>query len=337
VGNSVIDAGEFDTDGGITNGALVLTDLNQIGTLGGVSASGDILMTNNEALEIAGIVYTPVIFSLDNNGPVTEVPGGGMNVGEFDTDGGDDGALQLNGPNSIGTLGGVTSSSSISLTENGNMVFTGPVIATQLTLTVNGQLTLQGSPDGGLFVNGTLAPNLQTMPSSQDSVITVNDAGRPEIIQNGIFYINSKPGGATTGPATLFMNAPQSGGIQFAAFPQGLYAPSVDLVLRAGSFGTVTGNVTLAHLSILSAASATLTGSIQGVGGQPAAGKGTVLPNPLPVYQINSCPIGSVNCVLLQIESVPPDNPLQNFDISVPKRRRLNARISLPGIATRDY
>jgi hypothetical protein len=80
-----------------------------------------------------------------------------------------------------------------------------------------------------------------------------------------------------------------------------------------------------------------LTGAINNYSGQAAAGEGSVEPFPLSQFQFNSCPIGSVNCVILPVEVLPSVNPLEDFDISQRKRRRLDKNVQLPGIATHDF
>jgi hypothetical protein len=44
-----------------------------------------------------------------------------------------------------------------------------------------------------------------------------------------------------------------------------------------------------------------------------------------------------VNCTILPIESLPAGDPLENFDISQRKHRKLNNSVQLPGVATRDF
>ena len=99
----------------------------------------------------------------------------------------------------------------------------------------------------------------------------------------------------------------------------------------------MTGNLNAKHLEILSALSTDLNGSIDGIDGTTAAGNGNAFPFPQPALRFNACPIGSVNCTILPTEALPSGNPLENFDISSRKRKRLGHNVELPGIATRDF
>ncbi len=248
----------------------------------------------------------------------------------------------------FGTLGSyILHDSLFSLSNTGNLTVTGPVVANQITIITTGLLTLAGSANGGLFLTGNLAPSTQTVPGPTDSVVQGS-----AITQSGLFLINTGANsqlynsvqylGTTNQAGTLFMlTAPTvgaaGGNIALATQPNGLQAPNVEIVFSAGQSGLITGNVNIGGLLVLGGSSSILTGSIAGLTGQVAAGKGSVFPFPESKFQFNSCPIGSVNCIILPIEAVPTSNPLQNFDISQRKRRRLDKNVQLPGIATHDF
>jgi hypothetical protein len=237
--------------------------------------------------------------------------------------------------------------SGFALDNFGALTLVGPLVANVVSLTVHGQLTLDGTETGGLFIAGTIEPANHLKPLPIDSVIDVDaPAGAgPAVLQTGTFFIDSGPDagsylGKAPPDATLFLNATPSGNIEFAPAPPnstGLIGPGVDLVADAGATGTISGNVNLYRVVILDAFASQLTGFLDQVGGQAGAAKGFVDPNPKPAVQFNACPIESVNCTILQIESLPPVNPLQNFDIEQRKRRKLDNNVQLPGIATRDF
>jgi hypothetical protein len=253
----------------------------------------------------------------------------------------------------IGTLSGfIVHDGYFYLYDQEPLVVEGPVVADQINLTADGQLTLDGAYGGGFFISSTIANSLTTAASGLDSSLVVNPyGGQDDIVELGTFYINAGPLaatynsveylGTTNRQATLFMSTGkpnQTGGnISFATATAGLYAPDVELFLSGGTQGALTGNVNVAHLIVQSGLLANLTGSINNFYGQPAAGQGTVQPQPQSKYQFNACPIGSVNCVILAIESLPVENPLQNFDLTQRKRRHLDKSVRLPGIGTRDY
>ncbi len=243
----------------------------------------------------------------------------------------------------IGTLGSfIMHDSLFALANAGALTIVGPVAANTVNITAQGPITLAGSATGGLFITGTLASSAVTAPSPVDSVISAAGSAAA-ILQTGTFLVNSGANALTylntaNQPATLFLYTQPSGIMNFAANTSGsLYAPSVALVLAAGPAGVVTGNVNLRQLEVLSALSVNLNGTIAGIPGPTAAGGGTAFPFPQPSYRFNTCPIGSVNCTILPIEILPEGNPLENFDISPRKRKRLDHGVQLPGIATRDF
>jgi hypothetical protein len=245
----------------------------------------------------------------------------------------------------FGTLGSFVMHDGLLFLDNaGALTITGPVVANAINISARGMVTLLGSTQGGLFITGSLAPDKTTAPRAGDSVISVTpgtNGAAPAIVETGTFLINSGPNaatylGAAGQQATLFLSTTPGGTVTFAGYPGGLYAPSLDLVLSAGPQGVVSGNVNLERIEIISAGSTDLTGTLDSVQGPTAAGNGSAL-FPQPDYRFNSCPIGSVNCMIVPIETVPAGNPLENFDISSRKHKRLYRNVELPGIALRDY
>ncbi|WBO58363.1 hypothetical protein GT370_14280 [Acidocella sp. MX-AZ03] len=99
----------------------------------------------------------------------------------------------------------------------------------------------------------------------------------------------------------------------------------------------ITGNINVLHLEVVSAASTDMTGSIGSITGPTAAGNGSAFPFPQPGYRFNTCPIGSVNCTILPIAGLPQASPLQNFDLSPRKRKKLDKNVPQPGVAARDF
>jgi hypothetical protein len=248
----------------------------------------------------------------------------------------------------IGTIGSFLMGDSLfSLDNTGTLTITGPLVANVISISSTGQLILAGSPNGGMFFSGSIASNTATVPrTGVDSVLFA-----PSIIEHGIFYINDGANsarfnsvkflGATNLSATIFfltaLNPNNSGGnIGFDTGSNGLYGPSIDAVFDAGTNGNITGNVNLYHLEVINGSDANLTGTIDGVSGQPASGKASAT-DPSSKYQINSCPIGSVDCVVLFVETLPNGNPLGDFDITERKRKKLDKNIQLPGIAMHDF
>lgn len=243
----------------------------------------------------------------------------------------------------IGTLGSfLMRGGTFMLDNDAPLTLDGPLVANVASITATGTLTLEGSADGGLFLSGSTLSNITTAPrTGVDSVLAVT-GGNPMLLQNGTFFVDSGPNlasylGNASPFAGLFLSLASSGSIALATAPGILNAPNTDLVLAAGAAGIATGNVDVLHLEVLSAQSVDMTGFIANVTGPTAAGNGSAFPFPQPGFRFNTCPIGSVNCTLLPIEGLPQANPLENFDISPRRHRKLDKNVVLPGVAARDF
>ncbi|MDE1896301.1 MAG: S-layer family protein, partial [Rhodospirillales bacterium] len=250
---------------------------------------------------------------------------------------------EFGGATDIGTLGSFMMADSVfMLTNDAPLTIIGPVVANAVSITAAGAMILDGSAGGGLYLSGSTITGTPLQPrNGVDSILAVT-GGEPSITQIGTFNVDAGPNAAkylgnANPQATLFMSLANSGNIALAPAPGVLAAPNTDLVLAAGTGGAVSGNISVLRLLVLSAQSVEMTGSIGSVTGPTAAGKGTAFPFPQPGYRFNTCPIGSVNCTILPIEGLPQANPLENFNLSPRKRRRLDKNVTLPGIAARDF
>ena len=311
-----------------------------------VQSSGDVSAQNVTIaatdIDLSGTLVAPGVLDLAARGDI-EHTGGSLIAGTLTGS-----AAQLASFGSltdVATLGSfIMQDSTFVLSNAGPLTIVGPVVANQLTISAVGQLTLAGSATGGLFITGGYAPDDAMAPQPGDSIITViADGATPAaIVETGTFEINAGPDaalyqGASNVAASLFLYTSPNGTISFAGDPAGLDAPSLDLALGAGPGGVITGNTNLWHLEILNALNVDLTGTIGGISGQLAAGQASVVPFPQTGYRFNTCPIGSVNCVLLSVETLPAGDPLENFDISSRKRKWFDQNITLPGVAARDF
>jgi hypothetical protein len=128
-----------------------------------------------------------------------------------------------------------------------------------------------------------------------------------------------------------------SGTVALGNFQQ----PMVKLFLDLAS-GTASGQVNIAGLQVsydLAAPTQTtidLTGVVGGISGQATAGDSHISSKPRNNFQINGCPISSVNCIHFTGLSVPVTNPLQ--DVGLGDMQSLYDSDSvLPDVAERDY
>ncbi|MGE4481451.1 beta strand repeat-containing protein, partial [Acidocella sp.] len=247
------------------------------------------------------------------------------------------------GTSDIATLGSfLMQDSSFLLNDGEALTLIGPLVANVVSITATGALYLDGNTNGGLFLSGDTVSSTATKPrAGVDSILEVT-GDNPSIVQTGTFNIDSGPQlasylGTASPLATLFLSLANSGTIDLATAPGILEAPSTDLVLASGTAGKITGNVNVLHLEVLNAYSVNMTGSIANTTGPTAAGNGSAFPFPQPDYRFNTCPIGSVNCIILPIANLPQGSPLESFDLSPSKRKKLNKNVIQPGVAARDF
>jgi fibronectin-binding autotransporter adhesin len=128
-----------------------------------------------------------------------------------------------------------------------------------------------------------------------------------------------------------------SGNVALGNFQQ----PRVKLFLNLAS-GTATGQVDVAGLQVLYDAAAPamttidLTGVVGGISGQATAGDSHIASKPNNKYQINGCPISSLNCIRFTGLTVPVTNPLQDVDVGNVDQLYDTDSV-LPDVAERDY
>lgn len=359
---------------GIIGGSVNLGDANAILNLASFTVQGDLFLHDASSLTAGDPVSSVQAITLDasginlvgdlqaatrlllgGSGPVTEASNAVINTPLLENFGTLLGAVQLdsavggnaNSGNQIGSIGQfLLLNQSFSLVDNRALTVIGPIAAKAVSLTTQGLLTLDGVAGGGLYISGvyetppgaTVAPN----PTSLDSVLTINGPS-PQLVQTGTFTIDGPPLAGTSvypnSDNTVFVHfdpgKPNAG--SNATF-QALQALSTELILELNS-GTSSGQVFLNRLLVVgnSGGKVNFFGTLGGVGGPGAAHNGTVFPFPNSNYQFNACPIESVNCTILPIETVPVTSPLLNFDLTPPRRRKLDRNVRLPGIAARDY
>jgi len=157
-------------------------------------------------------------------------------------------------------------------------------------------------------------------------------------LQTGIFDIDTGPiaqqDGLAAQPNMLFVLLPSSGNASFA----NLMAPNTTMVINLGG-GAASGQLNLKFLAVAGseAGKANFTGTLGNLSGQEAAHNGVVVPVPGANYRFNACIIGSVNCTVLPVVTLPEASPLQDFDLTPTRKRRLDRDVRLPGIAAKDY
>jgi hypothetical protein len=115
-------------------------------------------------------------------------------------------------------------------------------------------------------------------------------------------------------PSVVRINS--SGTIDFAPRPGGLVGLDTWLILDLTGGGTGTGGLEVKSLDVMftvPTGGTTLTGTVNGLNGNAAAAAAGIQPRSDAVFQINGCPIASINCVLLTTTGVPAAPPLRDI------------------------
>ncbi|HEY1588690.1 MAG TPA: hypothetical protein VGG00_03070, partial [Rhodanobacter sp.] len=139
-------------------------------------------------------------------------------------------------------------------------------------------------------------------------------------------------------PSILLIDVTGGGNITFSS-TGGLTGTSTWMVLDIGT-GTASGNIFVQNLDINRAGatgSTTLSGTINGVSGLAAAAAAGIQPGPNSSFRFNSCPIQSVNCILLPELKPPVANPLNDFSIGSFYNPNDQDDLLLPIVSDQDY
>ncbi len=364
---SVLNVGHL--TGSTTSGnVLVGSAVNNIGTLDAlVVTGGDLRVTNGSTLKIgssnaaigaiasevtannitlasksvtiAGDVVTAGTLDFTINGTIQRtsgrfvvgtLTGSAQTLADFGT------ASVITNLGSISVVGSqLAIDNSVPITVSGPLSLEYFRISAATQITLSGDITTTGITAAGQGLSGNLSLINPTalagaLPAT-GSYFQVTDAGSGATFTQ-IGTVNLVPLNGTI--ATLRIQLPQSGG---SIVLNDLNAPSADLVLFTQG-GTARGTVNAAALILVGrSGAAEFNGLIDGLGGAAAASKAQIGPEPNATYRFNSCPIGSVNCVLAPISTVPPTNPLRNISIGAVRSVQDDSDLTLPNVSDEDY
>ncbi len=154
--------------------------------------------------------------------------------------------------------------------------------------------------------------------------------------QNGTSTVSAIPG--TGNAATMQVTIEGHGTAKFNS----LVAPDAQLLLVLEQGGTAGGLLDVAGLNIyyttgiIPIAPVSLHGTVGGLGGFAAATVGFSHHLPNVDYQINSCPIESINCILLSPLLVPIVDPVNDYAEGT-QRKRHQDDDALPNVGEEDY
>ena len=366
--NSIATISAFTVASG--NIALVnATRLTIAGTLnaaqGGVTVTG--LAADPAAINVTGSVASgpnkSTTLSAPNGGITTALggqvaaPGGLLSLatltgvsapgtlaaGKLAVVAGAPGNVSLTGANAIGTLGSASlADGTFTLNNATPLTIAGPVTARLLGITAAGSITIA---NGVAFTTDGLGrvaqkidskltdPQIAALTSSQlGSFLAIAGGGGPGKITIG--NVTVAPFSASKATIDFVLPQPGAGTITIGQ----LVGRTTDLILVTRASGIVTGTVDVASLLVLGGGGkADLFGKLGGVDGQAAANKASISPLPNSDYRFNACPITSVNCVLLPVQTLPPISALRDVPIIRDRPTQDDVDVQLPNVSDEDY
>ncbi len=290
--NSIGTLGSFST-----SGAFTLSDSRGLQMWGPVTAAGGVGLTVAGDLTIPGSVSTPGTLTLAASGTLAEIGAGHVAAGTLT---GSAARLASFGAGpaaaNVATLGSfAVTNGSFDLTDEQALTINGPLSAATLSIAAPGRVTLAG---------GTITTGSPSSPTAPSSVIQVfgGPGGTAMLVQTGTTQVLPLGGGT----ATLRLSLPGNGGTLSL---NDLEAGGADIVLATGTGGTATGTLHANNLLVVGqGGSASLSGTVQGQGGFPAAEISRIGQFDVR-YQLNGCPIEAASCLPLTPTPTPTQTP----------------------------
>ncbi|HXT80516.1 MAG TPA: hypothetical protein VN702_13195, partial [Acetobacteraceae bacterium] len=356
--NAAISAGTLQSSGGITGTVNLPGGANAIDAIGSLPVAGDFTLYDNAALSVSGALVADTITLTDASsiaipGLLRDAAGSSTNLFALN------GSITETGTLIAGTLNGraATGASFTGSTATTNQIqqlgsFTaGAAQPSTLTVNTGTDLLISGPVSAHKFIVN--APN-NTVTLGNGAQLLVDGRIRPP----GAIPTSLLPTAATDNGAFITAaNFLQSGRSSVAGLTQpysilridvtgkltldpstGLQAPLTWLILGLAG-GQATGNLVTGGLDIVhtGGAGAVLTGTVNKLGGSAAAGASNIEPQANPSFRFNSCPIHSVNCVLLPTQGVPQSNPLQDIYLGSLFDPNDQDDLLLPIVSDQDY
>ena len=270
---SLSDAASLAVSGTISGSSLSIT------TTGGsssvvLSSGGTISSTGSIAISVgggsgfttAGTIATPgnLAVTVGNASTGFLQTGGVISAGTLTTPGGVSGAITLNSAaNRIGTLGGVTATGSLALTDGTALTVAGPVSAANIQLTDAGSITLAGA-----ISTGSLPPSGSATSGTLD---LATSAGGVSQSGGAINVATLSAANGVVGGLSVTANGNRIANLGSASVSGG------NLVLTDAANLAVSGPVTAPNVSLVTAGSITLPGTLATPGTLSLAAGGTIV------------------------------------------------------------
>jgi len=234
-----------------------------------------------------------------------------------------------------------------------------------LTINTGGSVSLSGTLAAGTIgigVGGKAAPRRVTwnnntietgssLPATRKVAAPITfGTGRGVFVEAGGFTQTGETKVTPLGDPRATIQITLAGNAGTVAFTpgfsttSGLIAPEAALILDLKQNGSATGNIDVASLNVFytgflppPTGFAHLTGLIAGLPGFAAASEGFTHLIPGSRYEINNCPIQSVNCILLSPILVPLNNPVADVQAFVLRPDDDDDDLILPNVGEQDY
>ncbi|HTZ69124.1 MAG TPA: filamentous hemagglutinin N-terminal domain-containing protein [Acetobacteraceae bacterium] len=234
-----------------------------------------------------------------------------------------------------------------------------------LTINTGGSVSLSGTLAAGTIgigVGGKAAPRRVTwnnntietgssLPATRKVAAPITfGTGRGVFVEAGGFTQTGETKVTPLGDPRATIQITLAGNAGTVAFTpgfsttSGLIAPEAALILDLKQNGSATGNIDVASLNVFytgflppPTGFAHLTGLIAGLPGFAAAAEGFTHLIPGSRYEINNCPIQSVNCILLSPILVPLNNPVADVQAFVLRPDDDDDDLILPNVGEQDY
>jgi len=345
-GTSIFGGGPIEIGGTVTAGGLSISSDSSIDIAGRLSAN-DTDLTSGAATSIEGSLAVHGALSLVAASSVTLSQGATISAasagitasrgtGSFDGSLTTTGALSLMAGTDLsqGSSATMSAGTTASLLAPGAITLAGLLSAPKIGLgdpssaIVWDNNTILSSSSLGGPTNAISVP----APLTRGQGIFVDAASLEQI---GTSFVDPLTGATA---ATLQINVSGKGTAHFA----NLDAPNAQLVLALQHGGFANGLIDVSGLNVFftqgqtPSQAADLFGTVGGRGGTAAAAAGFAHLFSNINYQVNGCPIQSINCILLSPIVVPVVNPVNDFAEGTQRKRHTDDD-ALPNVGEEDY
>ena len=328
------DGSNLAINGAVNGGPLANLTVAGTLTINGLLSANLVSLTTGGGIIIPGTLQDANSVTVNTGGSIVET---GALIADLLT-GNAAGTVSLTGnpagtSNQVLQLGNFTAGS-FSLNDGTSLLISGVLTAPYININTGaGAITFANGAT--IVTGGTPRPPgaINTYPSATTSTVGAFLTSA-EFTQQG----SSFDAGIGGGPNIVRVDVTGAGNINFDK-NAGLFGPNTWLILGIDT-GQATGSVFVQNLDVIrlgGSGSTTLTGSIGGLSGPEAAGAAGIQPGPNSNYRFNSCPIHSVNCVLLPTQGVPTANPLNDINFGSVFNPDEQDDLLLPIVSDQDY